>query len=82
MLVFHENQWVDVTPPVGHDPCWVEGDMFFFAIAWLSARGKGFPKTRATQIAEALVSKRLYPGLGYDKELEGDIQSLNGDTSN
>jgi hypothetical protein len=75
-LMFVQNVWKRVRIPKGHDPSWVEADFLYYARCWASAQEKGFSDKRSEQLAEAFVSKRLYPGITYEKELEKDILSL------
>jgi hypothetical protein len=75
-LVFLNDEWVSVVIPKGCDPTWADADYFYYASCWSLATSKGFSKKRSEQLAEALVSKRLYPGLQYDKGLEKDLNTL------
>ena len=75
-LVFLNDEWVSVAIPKGCDPTWVEADFFYYASCWALASSKGFPSHRSQQLAEALVSKRLYAGLVYEKTLEKDLNTL------
>ena len=75
VLVFSNNSWIHVDIPVGHDPSWSTADMSFYGTMFAAA-SQLFPTERAVSIAEAVVSKRLYPGLVYDKVLERDIASI------
>lgn len=75
-LVFSNNIWRSVKIPKGYDPCWIEADFLYYASCWVLAESKGFSEQRSEQLAEALVSKRLYPDLFYDKVLEKDLKSL------
>jgi len=74
-LVFSKGQWVSVALPMGHDPAWTQADCWTFATAFVAAK-RVFSEKRAEQVAEAVVSKRLYPGLHYPRELEEDIAKL------
>ena len=76
MLVFLSGNWIDVAIPRGHDPSWIDSDKFHYATMYTAAVSKGFAEKRAASIAEAAVSKRLYPGLQYDSALEEDLRSL------
>jgi hypothetical protein len=75
-LIFLNDQWVSVTLPKGCDPTWVEADFYTYASCWAQATSKGFSNLRSQQLAEAFVSKRLYPGLVYDRNLEKDLNAL------
>ncbi len=76
-LVFSNNIWVSVPIPKGHDPSWTQADSYYYATSYTVAKEKGFSEKQAVILAEALVSKRLYPGLVYDKCLEQDLLNLN-----
>ena len=75
-LVFMGTFWKSVTIPKGVDPVWVEADFLFYATSWAAAHAAGFSEKRSEQLAEALVSKRLYPGLVYDSVLERDLAKV------
>ncbi len=75
-LVFSQGRWVSVKLPLAHDPAWTESDMWYYAVSWVAAVARGFSETRAEQIAEAVVSKRLYPGCVFYRELEEDMKTL------
>jgi hypothetical protein len=74
-LVLSEGQWISVSLPKGRDPSWTVADEYAFAAAYASAIRR-FGGARATNIAEAIVFRRLYPGIVFDKGLERDIQSI------
>jgi hypothetical protein len=72
-IVFSNGNWIKVFLPKYKDPSWTNADEMIFATVWVAAKEiKG--DERATQIAEAVVYKRMYPGLLYDKRLETDIK--------
>jgi len=73
VVVFAKNTWFHVPLPVGHDPSWLEADALYYGTVFLAAAER-FPTSRAVCIAEAAVSKRLYPGLVYDKSIEEDLR--------
>jgi hypothetical protein len=75
-LVFSQNLWKEVPMPKGHDPSWISADFWYYASLYAAAEAKGFTAQRASIVAEAAVSKRLYPGLMYDKTLEEEIASI------
>jgi hypothetical protein len=80
-LVLSEGQWISVSLPKGRDPSWTVADEYAFAAAYASAiRRFGLAEAsahaRATNVAEAIVFRRLYPGIVFDKGLERDIQSI------
>ena len=74
-LVLSEGEWISVSLPKGRDPSWTVADEYAFAVAYASAIRR-FSETRAVNTAEAIVLRRLYPGLVFDKGLEQDIQSI------
>ena len=78
MLTISQNGWISVQLPKGADPTWSDADRFFFGAKWVTARELGFSERRAQQLAEAAVSKRLYPGLRFDRALEKELASLDG----
>lgn len=75
-VVFSKGSWLTVKIPQGYDPAWTDSDFWHFAVTWAAAKLKGFQEIRCEQIAEAVVSKRLYPDLSFYKDLERDIKSL------
>ena len=75
-LIFSKGQWIQVLLPKGHDPCWSNGDTYYYARMWATSVEKGFSSERAQVIAEAAVAKSMYPEIVYNKSLESDIQSL------
>ena len=75
-LVISQNTWKQIDLPKGYDPCWNSADMWYYATIYAAAEAKGFSSQKATILAEAAVSKRLYPGLQYDKLLEEEITSI------
>jgi hypothetical protein len=76
-LVLSDGQWISVSLPKGRDPSWTVADEYAFAAAYASAiRSFGQAHAKATIVAEAIVFRRLYPGIVFDKGLERDIQSI------
>jgi hypothetical protein len=75
-VVFSAGRWLQVKLPIGHDPAWTQADTWTYATAFAAAVQKGLTEKRAEQVAEAVVSKRLYPGLVYPRVLEGEILDL------
>jgi len=76
IVVFTNDAWVSVTIPKGHDPCWTTSDTYYYASSYIAAKTAGFPEKRSEILAEAFVSKRIYPGLVFDQLLENDLQNL------
>uniref|UniRef100_A0A6C0KJI9 Uncharacterized protein n=1 Tax=viral metagenome TaxID=1070528 RepID=A0A6C0KJI9_9ZZZZ len=72
-LVFSQNVWKEITMPKGYDPSWNSADMWYYATIYAAAEAKGMDANKAEVVAEAAVSKRLYPGLMYEKALEEEI---------
>lgn len=68
--------WTSVSLPKGIDPTWSESDNYFYAARFVAAQESGFSEKRSVQLAEAAVSKRLYPGLEFDRVLEADLKAL------
>jgi hypothetical protein len=68
--------WTTVTLPVGLDPLWRDSDCWIYAAAYAAAVGRGVSPVRAIVLAEAIVCKRLYEGLVYDKALEEEISRV------
>lgn len=77
VVVFTNDMWVTVGIPKGHDPCWGTSDKYYYASSYTAAKALGFPEQRARVLAEALTSRRLYPGLVYEKSIEQDLRNLN-----
>ena len=75
-LILSNTGWITVAIPKGLDPLWNSADIWHYASKFVVATENGFTAKRAEQIAEAIVARRLYPGLRYDKVLEGDILTL------
>ena len=75
-VVFSAGRWLQVKLPVGHDPAWTQADTWTYAVAFAAGMQKGLTEKRAEQVAEAVVSKRLYPGLVFPRVLEEDILGL------
>ena len=75
-IVRSGEAWLEVTLPAGLDPLWSDADRWIYAAAYGAAIARGFPDARAVIIAEAIVCKRLYEGIVYDKTLEQEIRRL------
>ena len=76
LILSNTNTWISVAAPKGHDPCWNSSDVWRYSALWVMAKEKGFSEQRAEQVAEAIVNRRLYPGLVYQKDLENDILAI------
>ena len=79
-LVFSQSVWKEVPMPKGYDPSWNSADMWYYATIYAAAEAKGMDAKKAEIVAEAAVSKRLYPGLMYEKALEEDILSVSSES--
>lgn len=69
-----QNSWILVKVPA--ELC-VEGYEEMYATLFTHLVDKGVSEQRASQIAEAAVLKRQYPGLQYDSKLENDLLQMN-----
>jgi len=74
-LVLSQGEWISVPLPAGRDPTWTVDEEYIFVAAYASGLRK-FNKMRASNVAEACVLRRLYPGLKFDKTMEKDLQSI------
>ena len=74
-LVLSGGLWKSVDLPTGRDPTWTVAEEYVFAAAYTSGLLR-FPESRARNVAEACVLRRLYPGLRFDLQMERDIQSI------
>lgn len=75
-LIFSKGEWITVHLPKGYDPCWSPSDTWFYAAMWASSIRKGHDEKKATVLAEAAVTKRMYPETLYDPVLEKSIIEL------
>lgn len=76
ILILGSSGWTSVSLPKGFDPTWSDADKYFYAARFVAAQESGFSEKRSAQLAEAAVSKRLYPGLEFDCILEVDLRKL------
>lgn len=74
--IFSKGEWICVNLPKGHDPCWSISDTWYYATIWAAFVRKGHDSQRATILAEAAVTKRMYPDTQYDSILEKDLLSV------
>jgi hypothetical protein len=73
ILTMSKGSWVAVETPVAFQG----GDAFYYACVWAClVREKGIAPMRATQIAEAAVYQRQFPGLVYDGALGDDLHLI------
>jgi hypothetical protein len=75
-IVFSAGEWISVPIPIGCDPAWTSADSWVYAAAWASARRSGHTPAKASVLAEAIVYRRLYPGIQYEVAMEKDISCL------
>jgi hypothetical protein len=76
LILSNTNSWVSVPIPNGLDPLWSESDILHYAAMFVGAQERGFSDARSEQLAEALVNRRLYPGIVYEKTLQSDLEFL------
>jgi hypothetical protein len=76
IILSSTGEWVTVQPPKAYDPSWQSQDMMRYAVVFQKAVEKGFSTKSAEVLAEAIVNRRLYPGLVYSSRLEQDILCL------
>ena len=72
-LIFSNGVWRKVNVPKGHDPSWNSADFWYYGSMFAAAEAKGYSHREAESIAEAAVTKRLYPGVVYYPKLEEQI---------
>ena len=75
-IVFSNGEWVTVHLPTGHDPGWSPSDTWYYATMWASCVSKGMGEKKATILAEAATTKRMYPETVYDSVLEKELMEL------
>ena len=75
-LIFSKGEWKQVNIPKGYDPSWNSADLWYYGTMYAAAEAKGYSRTEAESIAEAAVSKRLYPGVMYYAKLEEQLASI------
>ena len=76
LILSNLNTWVPVVIPKGLDPLWMDSDTWHYAAMFVGSKEMGFSDRRSEQIAEALVNRRLYPDIVYEKGLEEDMAAL------
>ena len=75
-IVFSNGKWLTVHLPKGHDPCWSPSDTWYYATMWAAGVRKGLDEKKATVVAEAATTKRIYPEIVFDSTLEKGISDL------
>ncbi len=75
-LVFSKNEWITVTLPPDYEH-WSFSDQLLYGTTWAYAtREKQLQPEQASQLAEAVVFKRLYPGMIMRPEVEKLIEYI------
>ncbi len=69
VIVFSNNTFQDVDVPDGMDG----EEMWYGTLLLHLLHDKGYPRKKAEMIAEAVVYKRLYPGIVYGKQFEQEL---------
>ena len=72
VLVFSQGEWRRISMPEGLDPLWNSSDKFYYAATFCRAASI-LDVNRAAIVAEAIVNRRLYPGIQYSADLERSI---------
>ena len=69
-LVFSKGEWITVMLPPDHES-WSFSDQLLYSTTWAYAtREKQLHPQQASTLAEAVVFKRLYPGMMMKPEIE------------
>jgi hypothetical protein len=69
-LVFSKGEWVTVPLPPDH-LTWSFSDKLYYGSIWAFAiREKHLNEQQASQIAEAVVFQRLYPGITMSPDMQ------------
>jgi hypothetical protein len=75
VLIFNKGEWISIEPPVGSSYSFSEA--LTYGNMWVYAKCvKGMSEQKATQIAEATVMKRLYPGIKFHYQLEEELRMI------
>jgi hypothetical protein len=72
VLVFSQGEWRRISMPEGLDPLWNSSDKYYYAATFCRASSI-LDVNRAAIVAEAIVNRRLYPGIQYSADLERSI---------
>ena len=75
-LVFSNGKWLTVNIPL--NPCWSPSDTWYYATMWAAGVRKGMDEKKATVVAEAATTKRMFPDIVFDSVLEKSISDLVG----
>ena len=76
VVVLSGGEWISVRMPCGRDPAWTSTDSWVYAAAFAGAQRAGHSPEKASILAEAIVHRRLYPGIVYEDRMEQDISAL------
>lgn len=76
LIMSKDNTWISVPVPKGLDPLWMNGDIMYYSAMRVAAQERGYSEKRSGELAEALVNRRLYPGIVYHLALEEDLTDL------
>ncbi len=69
-LVFSKGEWITVPLPSDSESWSFHDQLLYGNVFALATREHNVPSETASQIAEAVVFKRLYPGMVMNPELE------------
>jgi hypothetical protein len=75
-VVFSAGEWVSVELPVGRDPAWTPADSWVYAAAFAASQRAGHAAAKSSVLAEAIVNRRLYPGIVYEATVEKEIKAI------
>jgi hypothetical protein len=80
VLIFSPSSmdWINVDIPEGHNMDWSSSECMYYGTLFTLASQNGFDRKRAVILAEAGVSKRLYPGILFNISIEDDLKCLRG----
>jgi hypothetical protein len=80
VLIFSPSSmdWLTISIPEGHTMDWSSSECMYYGTLFALASQNGFDRKRAVILAEAGVSKRLYPGIIFDSGIEDDLELLSG----
>lgn len=73
VLVRSSEGWQEVTVP---ESSWSFPLQNLYGMLFLRLKEKGLTEQKAAVAAEAIVYKKLYPGLHYDKDLEKVLEGV------
>lgn len=79
LILSKDNQWISVTVPRGLDPLWMDSDVFYYSAMFVAAQERGFSEKKSGELAEALVNRRLYPGIVYHTITEKELSLISGE---